>query len=405
MHKIINNYTQACWWIGALLCANLTACSSDSTIQEEDVYDNHTPMAFGSSLSSSEPAFTRGVTSLEADFKVGTWKNFNQTGEQQVMDGYKVDYTADATPYRWNYNGVNGQVLRYWDLSAYPYEFRAVSPYFKGATILNTGINLDLSDRPFLSQTYLNEVYNITNQQGEPCVIAQVCRRKNGAVYEDRDEIKNVEINTNEKANAVREVHMPFHHLITKVGFRIFIDDPQPSSPNYRVTLKSINISVVNTENQFIIASKSYAATNKQGLSHGIYSDNTKAIGEYTLLQHGEYTGRNLRENLNRETALDLCPDYMQQIPQKDIQIRVQAVMQTDHVINGTVDDSNTITYDRILSLDKTSTTGDKFTWESDTRYVYYLHIPNLYKHDIFLYSCEILPWDEVKSSDISIEL
>ena len=29
-------------------------------------------------------------------------------------------------------------------------------------------------------------------------------------------------------------------------------------------------------------------------------------------------------------------------IPQKDIQIRVQAVMQTDHVINGTVDDSNT---------------------------------------------------------------
>ena len=100
MHKIINNYTQACWWIGALLCANLTACSSDSTIQEEDVYDNHTPMAFGSSLSSSEPAFTRGVTSLEADFKVGTWKNFNQSGEQQVMDGYKVDYTADATPYR-----------------------------------------------------------------------------------------------------------------------------------------------------------------------------------------------------------------------------------------------------------------------------------------------------------------
>ena len=45
--------------------------------------------------------------------------------------------------------------------------------------------------------------------------------------------------------------------------------------------------------------------------------------------------------------------------------------------------DTKNITYDRVLSLDKTSATGDKFTWEPDTRYIYYLHIPNLIKDEI----------------------
>jgi hypothetical protein len=189
------------------------------------------------------------------------------------------------------------------------------------------------------------------------------------------------------------------------VGFRIFIDDPQPSSPDYRVALKSVKISVVNADNNFVISSKSYTTTNQQGLDHGTFADNTTATGEYTLLQHGEYVGKNLRENLNRETALDLCPLYLQQIPQKYVQIHVEVEMQTDHLTNGVVDASNAFTYDSVLSLDKTSTTGDRFTWEPDTRYVYFLHIPNLHKHTIFLDTCEILPWDEVQTSDIIIEL
>ena len=185
LNRISNKiYKTLSWWTGALLlCASLTACSSDSTIQEEDVYDNLTPMTFGSSISQVAKArYTRSVSMLEAGFKVGTWKNFGNNSQQQVMNGYQVDFDATATPYRWNYDGVNGQVLRYWDLSAFPYEFRAVSPYFQGASIFSTGISLNLSDRPFLSQTYLNEVYNVTNQQGEPCVVAQVSRQKNGAV-------------------------------------------------------------------------------------------------------------------------------------------------------------------------------------------------------------------------------
>ena len=394
-----------CRWVGALLCASLSACSLDSTVQNEVDYDNRTPMAFGTSITSSESSVTRGVTSLEADFKVGTWKNFNQSNEQVVMDGYKVEYTADATTNRWNYEGVNGQVLRYWDLSAFPYEFRAVSPYFDGASIKNDGLKLDLSGNPFQAQTYINDAYDVTSQDGEPCVVAQVCRQKNGTIYEDRDKIKNVEINTNEKANAVRKVHVPFHHLISKVGFRIFIDEPQPSSTDYHVMLKSVKISVVNADNQFIIASKSYTATNDRGLGHGTFEDNTTAKGEYTLLQHDEYADKDMCDYIKRETSLDLCPNYIQQIPQQNVQIRVQVVIQTDHMVNGTVNYSDTMTYDRVLSYDKTSSTGDCFTWEPDTRYIYYLHIPDLHNNDILLDTCEILPWDEVQSSDITVEL
>lgn len=362
-------------------------------------------MAFGTPITSSGSSVTRGATTLEADFKVETWKNFNQANVQVVMDGYKVEYTSEATTNHWNYEGVNGQVLRYWDLSAFPYEFRAVSPYFDGATITNDGLKLDLSDNPFQAQTYINDAYDVTSQDGEPCVVAQVSRQKNGTEYDDCDQIKNVEINTNEKANAVRKVHVPFHHLISKVGFRIFIDEPQPSSTDYHVKLKSVNISVVNADNQFITASTSYTATNEQGLIHGTFTNNTTATGEFTLLQHGEYTDKNLCNNLSRDKALDLCPGYIQQIPQQNIQIHVHVVMQTDHMVNGVVDYSDTVTYDRVLNYDKTGATGDRFTWEPDTRYIYYLHIPTLLGHEVWLDSCEVSPWDEVQSSEIIVEL
>lgn len=379
----------------------MVSCSTDGVLENEHEVNNQTPMVFGTSFSSTETVVTRAAVSLDNDFKVGTWKHFGDAREQLVMNGYKVAYTATATPYRWDYVGVNEQVQRYWDLGAFPYEFRAVSPYFEGADIMTTGIRLDLSDRPFRAQTYKNEVYNCVGSESESCVVSHVSRLKNGSDYEDRDQIKRAEINADAKANAVREVHMPFHHLISKVGFRIFIDDPQPSSPNYRVALKGITISVVNADNNFVIASQSYTATNAQGLGNGIFADNSMATGEYQLLTHGEYTGKNLRENLNRETAFDLCPDYMQQIPQKNVKIRVQVTMQTDHVINGTVDDSNVFDYDSVLRLND----SDLFAWEPDTRYVYYLHIPNLHEHNIFLDTCEILPWDEVQTSEIIIEL
>ena len=388
------------------------SCASDDTIEDTIGVNNDLPMVFGTTFSQQETTAlqqknvtTRGAQRLQADFKVNTWKNFGTDKQQIVMNGYKVDYKAEATDNQWDYVGVFDQPQRYWDISAYPYEFRAVSPYIEGTQISENGIKVDLSGKPFTAQTYKNGIYNVMEDESEACLVAHVKRQKEGGVYTDYDVIKNKEINSDAKANAVREVHMPFHHLISKVGFRIFIDDPQPSSPDYRVTLKNVVISVVNDDNNFIIASKHYEAGNVQGLGHGTFTDNTKVNGEYVLLTHGEYVGHNLRENLNRETAFDLCPSAMLQIPQENVKIHLIIEMQTEHIVSGVVEETKTIEHDKLLSFDKTKMDGDSFSWAPDTRYVYYLHIPNIEAHDIFLDSCEILPWDEVQTSDIVVEL
>lgn len=400
----------------------MVGCSSDGTLEEEHVVEIRTPMEFGYSYA-SEAASTRAASPLEGmfnTFKVGVWKNFGNAEQQIVMDGYKVENTA-AT--KWNYVDVivgdTKQIQRYWDLSAYPYEFRAVSPYLPGASLAADKITLDVSATPFKAQTLVNDVLSAA---GEPCVVAHVDRRKVVSDYVDRDLIKNEAINTASMGVPTREVRMPFHHLVSKVGFRIFIDDPQPEVKDYRVDLKSITISVVTSNNDFIYESKTYTANATTGLGTGTFSNNrvadgsviegkTTAEGRFILLQHGLYyknetTPLDLRQHLHQESAFDLTPGCLLQIPQNNVKIRVKVELETDHLVGTEVDEiENDFTYERWLSLDTTSNEGDLFTWEPEKRYIYFLHIPNIHGHEIFLETCEVLPWDDVQSTDIPIEL
>ena len=326
------------------------------------------------------------------------WKNYGNTASQQnVMDGYRVNYAASEWDYVDVVVGTNTQAQRYWDMNAYPYEFRATSPYLPGALLATDQITLDVSSQPFKAQTLINDAYNATDVVSEPCIVAHVNRQKVGDDYVDMDVIANEEINTASKTNATRSIIMPFHHLISKVGFRIFIDDPQPTVQNYVARLNSITITAV--KSGFISESNTYTATNAQGLRNGTFSDNTTS-DEFILLQHGLYSALDLRQYLRQSDAYDLCPNYLQQIPQGDVKIRVQLQIKT---IDGESHEE-TINYDKLLSLNKTTTTGDLFTWEPEKRYIYYLHIPNIHEHEIE-YTCEIRSWDEVQTSDIPIEL
>ena len=375
------------------------------------VVDDQKPMVF--STSSSEGAATRASSPLETlhdNFKVSVWKNYGNTASQQnVMDGYKVNYTASKWDYVDVVVGTHTQAQRYWDITAFPYEFRAVSPYLDAATIETDKVTLDVSSQPFTAQTYIDDIYNVTDEVSEPCVVAHISRQKVGDNYVDTDVIKNVEVNETLKAVPTREVRMPFHHLISKVGFHIYIDDPQPTVLNYVAKLNSVKISAVKTG--FITKSETYTATTTQGLGSGIFSNNTTS-DEFVLLQHGLYqildgdeniVDLNLRDYVSRDHTFDLCPNYLQQIPQENLKIHVQLQI----VVVSTTDGStiDTINYDKLLSLNRMITTGDDFTWEPETRYIYNLRIPNLQAHDIILDTCEILPWDEVQASDIPIEL
>lgn len=404
-------------YIPLMMAVLLTAaCSSDTTVTEVKVIDTRPPMVFGTSSASAstETEVTRAdvLETVHKDFKVGVWKAFGLSGQQSVMDGYKVDYTSTAKTdapdgYNWYYEGVNNQILRYWDLSAFPYEFRAVAPYLSGATITSTGITVDVNSKPFKAQCLEGETYKPTNDVSEACMVAHVSRAKDGSNYVDRDIIKQSEISST--GDATREVNLPFHHLISKVGFRIYIDDPQPTSKDYKVVIKSLTITA--EKDGFITESKKYTATYDKSQSDpgnlgiGTFSADATA-NPFTLITHDEYTGVDLRKKLHREDAFDLCPNFLQQIPQRGVKIRVKLSLETDHYsTGGNIDSRDKKDYERLLSLDRTKTTGDEFTWEPEKKYIYYLHIPNIHSHEIFLDTCEILDWDAVESGNIDIGL
>ncbi len=409
------------------------ACSSDSTIEEMQVVEPYVPvpMTFGFSSavqSTSETTqdvngwSTRAVSlqSRFSDFKVGTWKAFGSATQQNVMNGYKVQH--DATPasdakytYNWTYEGVlSGQSLRYWDLGAFPYEFRAVAPYMASTTITDGG--LTVSGVNFRAQTLTNDSYNYTVAESEPCVIAHVKREKTDNEYKDTDVLSNnldKEINTDVKADATRAVHVPFHHLMSQVSFKIYIDNPQPvnhdwdddiaDNGEYSVWIDNIVITVKNAEDGFIYGSTSYTADNAGGLKNGTYGGTNTTTDEYTIMSHSAYTSasHNLHDHLNTSSALELTPNHLQQIPQSGVKVRVQLQIHTNH-IETTEQQFN---YDTWLSLDRTSSVGDRFTWAPDTRYIYYLHIENLHGHEIVLHTVDILPWDEVQTTNIEVGL
>jgi len=391
------------------------------------------PMVFGLSSAQNETEVTRSapLEGTHQNFKVGVWKAFDTAEQQNVMDGYEVDYSSTqytdyGDGYNWHYADINGQLLRYWDLSAFPYEFRAVSPYDVTSTIGDNTLSItaDFKSHVLVNDnyyhSYTSETINTpcTMTSGEPCVVANVSREKTEGGYTDTDKIKTQEINTVGKANATREVHMPFHHLMSKVGFQIYIDNPQPSSmdhkDDYEVWIKEISITAKSDEG-FVTAATSYTARNGDvSLGRGTFGGLTRATGEHTIFSHNAYqgSGQNLHNHLNRETAFDMTYryvedtetrtlDHLHQIPQTGVMLHVRLHIQTNHVETEEQD----FYYDSWLSLDTENTTGDRFTWLPDYRYIYILHIPNLHGHEIYLNTCEILPWDEVQTTDIDVGL
>jgi hypothetical protein len=366
----------------------LTSCFSSGKLVDESVVDTRTPMVFGTSVRQDEETETKAAV-LPQGFKVNTWKSFGSAAQQTVMDGFKVDYTPTASS-KWDYVGVLEQVQRYWDLGAFPYEFRAVSPWSEDVTITETGVSID---RMFYAQTLLDGVYNKEAAICEPFVVAQVSREDLGKGvaerYVDRDLIKGQEINAAARADGTRSVHMPFHHLLCKVGFRLFIDDPQPSSPDYVVTLQSVEVSVVKDG---FLTKGTYAATATQGLGSGTFADDSPKSGEYCILKRNTEYPENMREYLNINNAFDLTPGELHQIPQGNVKLRVKLRMQTHH---GSTVDGN-FSYETEI---------EPYTWAPDTRHIYYLHVPNLHAHEVELYTCEILPWEIVESEDIPVDV
>ena len=126
----------------ALALAVLTGCSSDGTITDIPDYVEQDPLTF--SVASSSTSVSRAAShELEQGFMVSTYKLYGSKQQQKVMECYEALYSTDEdNKYhgsKWNTVGKQGadndpsslyqtQYERYWDLSAFPYRFHAITP-------------------------------------------------------------------------------------------------------------------------------------------------------------------------------------------------------------------------------------------------------------------------------------
>ena len=114
----------------------LASCSSDSLVSDSPA-NTQAPIAF----TAGQKNITRApFESSFENFRVWAYKyktdeSKNTEISAKVMDNYQVSYKKDdANKTVWYYEGINSQVLHYWDYSYANTNFYAYAPYNKDVT-------------------------------------------------------------------------------------------------------------------------------------------------------------------------------------------------------------------------------------------------------------------------------
>lgn len=371
--QIKNNLNSiSCWWVGALLCAILSACSSDTTIQDVEEHHDDIPMQFGqaavdASLTRAAATRAEGSKTLEQGFLVSCFKGSSM---QTVMDRYEVKYKTDSweNESKWGYVGKTAdgfwqdQVQRYWDQSAFPYQFYAISPCPAHGNIKNFELSKDqlVIPEPFYYQTCNNETRDDVK---EPYYVA-------AASYSTAD-----------------RVALPFHHIMSKVRFGIYSSNQQLASSNFN--LSNVNVKVVSDD--FVIAAAGYEA-NTADIFNGTFTDQTKASTDAVLLQT-DANKKNMSEAINKENAYFAgSKEGLLQIPQQNVKLMISFYF------------NDTPYCDIPIAVKSGETTIDSFNWESNKIYTYYINICDLSPLTIE-FSAELSPWINVEGAiDTNLE-
>lgn len=148
----------------------LASCSSDSLVSDSPA-NTQAPIAFNA----GQKNITRALfeDSFE-NFRVWAYKY--KTGatpsSAKVMDNYQVNYKKDGTKTVWYYEGVNSQVLHYWDYSYDNTNFYAYAPYNSKVTFaessktitvpsdVNTASTSKASDFVYAGNSVVKDKYN-----------------------------------------------------------------------------------------------------------------------------------------------------------------------------------------------------------------------------------------------------
>lgn len=417
----------------------LASCSSDGTITDIPDYVEQDPLTF--SVASSSTSVSRAAShELEQGFMVSTYKLYGEASQQTVMYRYEALYNIGSlyNGSKWNTVGTAGsdpattlyqtQYERYWDLSAFPYRFHAITPCPK--TSVNALItDFELSDKElkipaitatkYESQTADDGVVTPATVT-DPYMIAQVERDANGVdwdllqpQFEADGTLKATRTKISETtANFTRAVPLRFHHINSKVRFAIYTTVQH--FPAEALTISNVKISAKNPstlQGKFITYAwgfNSQIEGDPFTETSLLFGDNFFDKGAYSktdaeierLLINNESKTYDIKltndrskayffdlPNTGADAMADGTPGGLLQIPQKGVELFVEFDINNEH-------------YSFQLEVNGKKT----FDWRASCRYTYYIVVKHLVPFEI-AFTATIEPWVTVTSSNIDTDL
>lgn len=357
-------------------------------------------------------AITRASQPLTDGFLVSCYKHYTEPNQQTVMHLYEVLYHTTGTawdgtvrPY-WTYDDVNGQYLRYWDYSGFPYRFNAIAPCpvnKSGYDLTDEHLNIPAR---YYAQTCINGMITPADNVAEPHLIAQVQRATDGT---DTDLLVSdpaqSEIN-NGSTTKSRDVWMPFHHINSKIRFGVY-HTTQWLTAN-KTYIENLTVSV--TSSPFTTEAAGYQASGTGSWKSDDGFTSRTTVTPTTSLPHeifrfggGESVeGNDLTEKQTRKTAYFLqCTDGMMQIPQKNVQMMVSFDLMRE---DGTLYQSFHNVPVR-LELDTEPVTYQySFDWNAGVIHTYYLVIGEIADKLEITFTATLTPWEDV-TGNLSTDL
>lgn len=403
----------------------MASCTSEHVIEEVPVIvDKPDLMRFSGINDQTQITRTDNTIPnlLKQNFMVSCYKSFGSSNQQEVMPMYEVNYepytASNGEQTSWNYISADTdhmfyqtQYEKYWDYSAFPYRFNAVTPapvaggqLTSGFVLSDTQLNVPTK---FLYQTCCD---GQISEGRETCMVAQVERRGSGRDYDllDSDDEGNYpkEINALSQSKN-RFVALPFHHLGCKVRFAIYVSPEVGEGDSHKVT--DVKIKVKSPD---FVTAASYSADLTTGTAmDGAFYDKETSNDGVTLLEitPGAYqTGNDLYLANQRSLAYWFeCKDGIMQIPQQNVQLTISCL------IEGRFEDEHLgeyigeFTEFKDVPIVMKDTHQDSYTWEKNTIYTYYIIVSPFRTTDPIYpignpelqFTCTVEPWVEVTGS------
>ena len=430
--KIISSVLALSW---------LASCSSDTTITDIPDYVEQEPLSF--SVASSSTSVSRAAShELEQGFLVSTYKLYGSASQQQtVMDRYEALYNVGPlyNGSKWNTVGSAGndpattlyqtQYERYWDLSAFPYRFHAITPCPKQTSVNALITGFELSDKKLTIPAITATKYESqTADDGvvtpvtvtDPYMIAQVERDANGVdwdllqpQFEADGTLKATRTKISETtANFTRAVPLRFHHINSKVRFAIYTT--VQNFPAEALRISNVKISAKNPstlQGKFITNAWGFNSQidgNQFTETPLLFGDNFFDKGAYLsmdlepeqILINNESKTYDIKlanerskayffdlPNTGNDAMADGTPGGLLQIPQKGVELFVEFDINNEH-------------YSFQLEVNDNT----KFDWRASCRYTYYIVVKHLVPFEI-AFTATIEPWVTVTSSNIDTDL